>query len=64
MTKDTEISRLRAALAEIMLPDSIDQWLDSPNDEFGGAKPIEVIERGEINLIYELIYRLRSGQPT
>ena len=58
----TEIGQLRDALAEIMVPGFIDQWLDSSNAEFGGAKPIEIVERGEIDRIYELIYRLRSGQ--
>ena len=60
----TEIGRLRDALAEIMLPGFIDRWLELANDEFGGAKPIEVVERGEADRIYEVIYRLRSGQPT
>lgn len=60
----TEIGRLRDALAEIMLPGFIDQWLESANNEFGGAKPIEVIERGEVDRIHEIIYRLGSGQPT
>ena len=33
-----------------------------PNDAFNGLKPIEVIERGEVDKIWEMIYRLRSGE--
>ena len=30
----------------------------------GGLKPIEVIERGEVDRIWQMIYYLRSGVPS
>jgi hypothetical protein len=41
----------------------IAEWLQAPNDAFGGLKPIEVVERGEIDRIWRMIYVLESGQP-
>jgi hypothetical protein len=39
-------------------------WLDTPNDGFGGLKPLEVIERGEIDRLWNMIYYLESGVPS
>lgn len=60
----TEVQRLQRALAELVHEDAIGPWMDEPNDEFAGLKPIEVIERGEIDRLWALIYDLRSGSPT
>jgi hypothetical protein len=35
------------ALGDIMAGDTIGPWLQTPNDAFDGAKPLELIERGE-----------------
>jgi hypothetical protein len=35
----------------------------SPNEAFSGLKPIELIERGEIDRLWDTVYRLRSGMP-
>lgn len=56
-----EISRLQEALAEVIDPDYITEWLDIPNDAFEGLKPIEVIDRGEIDRIWHMVFFLRSG---
>ncbi len=58
-----ELQRLQRALCEVMKKDSVPRWLGAPNRAFGGLKPIEVIERGEIDRIWSLIYRLKSGEP-
>ncbi|MHC4445087.1 MAG: hypothetical protein ACYTF1_19490 [Planctomycetota bacterium] len=58
-----ETGRLTEALSEIMKSEYISDWLQTPNEEFDGLKPIEVMERGEVDRIWELIYRLRSGMP-
>jgi hypothetical protein len=31
---------------------------------FAGLKPLEVLERGEIDRLWEMYYRLRSGMPS
>jgi hypothetical protein len=38
--------------------------LDTPNDAFGGLKPLEVIERGEIDRLWNMIFYLESGVPS
>jgi DNA-binding transcriptional regulator YiaG len=59
-----ETERFQAKLAEVVRPEEIPQWLDTPNDAFGGLKPLEVIERGEIDRLWNMIYYLESGVPS
>lgn len=56
-----EVKRLCDALAEVLEPSVLGEWFNSANDSFGGLKPIEVIERGEIDRLWEMFFRLRSG---
>jgi len=58
-----EIYRLCQALSEVVDPDALGGWFKTPNDVFDGLKPIEIIERGEIDRLWEMVYRLRSGIP-
>ena len=53
----------RAPLSEVVDPDSLGAWVTTPNEIFDGLKPIEVVERGEIDRLWELVYRLRAGLP-
>ena len=62
-----ELKRLINALSEVMQADSIGDWFQTPNEAFDGLKPIEVIEvidRGEIDRLWSMIFYLRSGVPT
>jgi transcriptional regulator with XRE-family HTH domain len=59
-----ETSRLQEALARVMRAEYVGTWLETPNAEFGGLKPVEVIERGEVDRIWRMIYQLESGMPT
>src|SRR5580704_16943889 len=56
-----ETERFQARLAEVVRPEEIPQWLETPNEAFGGLKPLEVIERGEIDRLWNMIYYLESG---
>ena len=56
-----EIERFQARLAESVQPEAIPEWLDTPNDAFDGLKPLEVIERGEIDRLWNMIFYLESG---
>lgn len=58
-----EIQRLQKGLAKVMRPEFIGAWLQAPNEGFSGLKPIEVIERGEVDRIWRMIYELESGIP-
>lgn len=59
----TEMQRLQQGLARVMKRELIADWLQTPNDAFGSLKPIEVVERGEIDRLWRMIYVLESGQP-
>ena len=59
-----EVERFHKRLAEVVKPESIPAWLDSPNEAFDGLKPIEVIERGEIDRLWNMIFYLESGIAT
>ncbi|MFN2385633.1 MAG: hypothetical protein ABR576_05030 [Thermoanaerobaculia bacterium] len=56
-----EIRRLQEALARVMKPASIGSWIETPNRAFRGLKPLEVIERGEIDSLWRMIFELESG---
>ena len=56
-----EIERFQQRLAEVVKAEDIPRWLDTPNPAFDGLKPLEVIERGEIDRLYEMIFFLESG---
>ncbi len=58
-----EVERLYAALAEIVDPAILGEWFETPNDGLNELKPIEIIERGEIDRLWEMVWRLRSGMP-
>lgn len=55
------LRRVVDALAEVIQKDAIGRWLELPNRAFDGLKPVEVIERGEVDRIWQMIFYLRSG---
>jgi hypothetical protein len=57
----TLAERLLRDLAEVVRKEAIAPWLDTPNEAFGGLKPVEVVERGEIDRLWHMIYFLGSG---
>lgn len=59
----TELVRLFDALAEIMAPDYIGEWLKAPNPAFEGSTPLQVIERGESDRLWRMLYLIESGEP-
>ncbi len=58
-----EVQRLCESLSEVVDPASLGTWFSTPCQAFGGSKPIDVIDRGEIDRLWEMYYRLRSGLP-
>lgn len=59
----TEINRLFTALARAIKADRLGPWLQKPNEQFQGSTPLQVIERGEFDRIWRLLYEIESGQP-
>ncbi|MFA5257385.1 MAG: antitoxin Xre/MbcA/ParS toxin-binding domain-containing protein [Opitutales bacterium] len=58
-----ETLRLLEELASVMDRKSVRVWLKKPNPAFGRSTPMQVIERGESNRIYRMIYEIQTGQP-
>lgn len=58
-----ELKRLYDGLVGVIDADFVGQWLQAPNDAFDGLKPLEVIERGQMDRIWRMIYLLESGVP-
>jgi len=58
-----ETQRLFEALAKLVEPAAIGPWLETPNPAFAGSTPSQVIERGEADRLWRMIYELESGQP-
>ena len=56
-----ETERFQERLTEVIDSAEIPRWLDTPNDAFDGLKPLEVIERGEIDRLWNMIFYLESG---
>jgi hypothetical protein len=57
----TATGRLLRELAAVMRKPAIASWLDAPNDGFQGLKPVEVVERGETDRVWRMIYFLGTG---
>ena len=58
-----ETRRLEKALARVLKPSAVGRWLEEPNRAFRGLKPLEVIERGEVDRIWRMLFELESGTP-
>lgn len=58
-----EMDRLLDGLARAMEPAQVGRWLKQPNSAFDGSTPLQVIERGESDRIWRMLYDLESGQP-
>jgi hypothetical protein len=57
----SEMFRLFDALAEVVPASQIGPWLDTPNPAFDGSTPLQVIERGESDRLWRMIWELRIG---
>ena len=56
-----EMQRFQERLSETVQAGAIPEWLETPNEAFSGLKPLEVIERGEIDRLWDMIFYLESG---
>lgn len=56
-----EVVRLLDSLTEVVQPGDVRGWLATPNPAFDGLKPIEVVERGEIDRLWQMIFYMESG---
>jgi hypothetical protein len=59
-----EMQRLRDVLCDGIRAEFIPRWLDTPIEGLGGLKPVEVLERGEIDRLWRAVLLIGSGMPT
>jgi DNA-binding transcriptional regulator YiaG len=57
----SEVTRLFSALAEVVPAHQIGRWLEDPNPAFEGSTPLQVIERGESDRLWRMVWELREG---
>ena len=58
-----EMDRLLDSLARLMRPKDVGRWLKEPNPALDGSTPVQVIERGQTDRIWRLLYFLESAEP-
>jgi transcriptional regulator with XRE-family HTH domain len=56
-----EFGRMYQALTELVQPSGIGPWLEKSNPALQGSTPLQVIERGEGDRIWRMIWQLREG---
>lgn len=59
----TQLCRLFKALGESMEANYLGHWLEEPNEMLAGLKPVEAIERGQLDLVWQIADGLRTGSP-
>jgi DNA-binding transcriptional regulator YiaG len=59
--KLVETIRLQAALAKIVPEKELGEWMRNPNPAFEGQAPLQIIERGESDRIWRMIFQIDAG---
>jgi hypothetical protein len=50
-------------LEKFIPSENIGPWLKELNPAFDGSTPLQVVERGEADRIWRMLYELGSGEP-
>lgn len=56
-----QLERLAQAAGRVMRPEKVSAWLLAPNPTLGGLKPVEVVERGEIDRLWRALFAAETG---
>jgi hypothetical protein len=56
-----EFGRLVAELQSIIKPEKLKTWWYQPVENFGGSTPLQVLERGESDRLWRMIWEIREG---
>jgi DNA-binding transcriptional regulator YiaG len=59
--KIAETQRIGHALAQIIPAKDVGEWLRTPNPAFEGQGPIQIIERGESDRIWRMIFQIDAN---
>lgn len=58
-----KLDDFKKRLSQIVNEDYIESWLQKPNAAFNNRKPIDLINEDNYQPLYDMIYRLGSGEP-
>jgi len=47
-------------ISEVVEPEALPQWLETPNRAFDGLRPLDVIERGEVDRLWRMVFELEA----
>ena len=56
-----ELVQFQMRLSNVVRAGAIAVWLETPNPAFDGLTPVEIVERGRIDQLWDMIYFLESG---
>jgi hypothetical protein len=56
-----EFGRLVSELRSIVKPGKLRSWWNQPVENFGGSSPLQVLERGETDRLWRMIWEIREG---
>ena len=59
--RSNEFGRLVSELRSIVKPEKLKTWWNQPVDYFGGSTPLQVLERGETDRLWRMIWEIREG---
>jgi uncharacterized protein (DUF2384 family) len=57
----TEARRLLEALSKIVSEGELKTWLETPNPGFDKQRPLDLIAKGQSDLLWEMIHQTRAG---
>ena len=55
--------QVKDEIVQIIKEEFIEPWLQKPNAAFNNRKPIDLINEDNYQPLYDMIYRLGSGEP-
>jgi hypothetical protein len=56
-----EFRRLLEALCKVIKPEKLGAWWERPAPNFGGSTPLQVLERGEADRLWRMVWEIRAG---
>ena len=58
-----KFAAFKKRLSAVVKEERIEDWLQTANKAFEGRKPIDLVNEGNFDPLYEMLYRLESGVP-
>lgn len=62
-THNKKFEDFKKRLSQIIKEEFIELWLQKSNAAFNNRKPIDLINEDNYQPLYDMIYRLGSGEP-